>query len=230
MSYVQKDILVPARPPRAAMHGLVDDAFNAFGNLVAGGTSAFLKLAAPRYAMVGGIAKPTDQATLDLFKELQRQLNRVASKKGIYTIAVDGDIGDGTKALAVKVQAAAAVDRNLWASAPSDTLKADIIDKLTTLAATKMSVESIAQNAIGIYANVKAYADQLAAPPSVPSPKPASPPAVYNLATGTAVPQAASASLVDGWRNLGTGAQLGIIGALGVAAVFMIPKKKKRKA
>lgn len=43
-----------------------------------------------------GICNPSNFETLDKFKELQRQANRLAQARGIAKIAVDGSIGPGT--------------------------------------------------------------------------------------------------------------------------------------
>ena len=53
----------------------------------------------PGCSPIAGICKPMDVATLDLFKELQRQLNRVAQARGYSKIDVDGRIGAGTVSL-----------------------------------------------------------------------------------------------------------------------------------
>ena len=45
---------------------------------------------------ISGVCKPTDAATLDIFKNLQGQLNRVAVQKGWQKIDVDGRLGSKT--------------------------------------------------------------------------------------------------------------------------------------
>lgn len=52
-----------------------------------------------------GVCKPTNFDALAKFKELQRQLNRMAFALSIPRIAVDGDIGPGTRSLITKIQA-----------------------------------------------------------------------------------------------------------------------------
>lgn len=178
---------------------------------------------APHFSTVGTTCKPTDSATLSLFKELQRQLNRVAAIKKIQTIGVDGDIGSGTVALMQAVQAAAKAD--LKAGSLNNTYAAQY---LATVQSSTCS--GIASGATGTTANVKTYADQLGASSNVASPPPASQPAVYNPINGASVPQGAAASAIDAWKRLSTGTQLATLGILGVTGVVLLkPGKKKRK-
>lgn len=68
---------------------------------------SMIGLGADTYKVSGSVCKPTDLATLDKFKQLQSQLNRVANGKGLGTITVDGDLGPATVALYNKVVPAA---------------------------------------------------------------------------------------------------------------------------
>lgn len=67
-----------------------------------------------------GICLPMDLATLEVFKDLQRQTNRILAKIGRPAIGVDGRIGPGTvlavEAAMVKAGATTAMDLSLpWA-------------------------------------------------------------------------------------------------------------------
>ena len=121
---------------------------------------------------LSGVCKPMNTASLNAFKELQNQLNRVAEVKGYSKIGVDGRIGPGTVALWNKVVTVAV----LWS--PS---------KALSMAATSSCDNLAAQAADGGAATqVRQYADSLNAPvavagsilarPSTPNPDPSKPP------------------------------------------------------
>lgn len=230
MSYHQKPVVYQANPH--AMGDVVGSVVGAIGNLIAGGTASFLKLAAPRFTMVGGVAKPSDAATLALFKALQQQMNRVASKKSLPVFSVDGAIGNDSKALLISVVKAAATDYAGWTSTSvGSALTASIRERVERLAGTSTDTpQTIAAHAIPLYADVKAYADYLGIAPAVASPKPASPPSYVMQGTNAVVPQSTGASLLDGWNRLGTPTQIAAVGALGIVGfVVLKDSKKKRK-
>lgn len=229
MSYFPtKKVSLSAQP---AMGDWLSDAVNAVGSLVATGTSAFIGLAAPRFTMVNGVAKPTDNATLELFKALQSQMNRVASKKKIATIAVDGKIGTNTSALMKAVVNAAAADHaSLSSSSVSRAVSDKIRQVMVDIVASGESPKEIAANALGLYGNIKQYADWIGSVPVASSPKPASPPAVYNPTTKLDMPQPAAASMSDAWGRLGTGTQLVAVAAVaGTVGYLLLTTKKKKK-
>jgi len=116
-----------------------------------------------------GVCKPTNQATLELVYELQRQLNRIAQMKGLTKIAVDGDIGPGTVRL---------FNQAIGGSA---------------------SCQTIASQVSTFTAQLNALAVSLNAPAKVSSPAPAKPPTYVNATTGLEVvaPKGMAASLSD---------------------------------
>lgn len=204
--------------------GIVGTVANTIGGLVSGGTESFLKLAKPNYKVVGGVAKATDATTLDLFKAVQGQLNRVAKIKGIKTIALDGAIGTDTKNLVTAVIQAAAADYNAW----SKIYTSDQLARIVSLIATPTTTpDEIAASSLSLYSNTKAYADRLSAPPAVASPPPASPPTYIDISSNKEVGQGMAASASDAWQRLGTGTQIATIGALGVAGFYFWREHKK---
>jgi hypothetical protein len=201
----------------AALGGILD----LFGNLVGAAASAV----APKFTTVSGVCKPTDSPTLELFKTLQRQLNRVATIKKIQTIGVDGDIGTGTVQMMQAVQLAAKSDLK------QGKLTGAGMNAATALAlAPTSSCSNIAGASTGIAANVKTYADALGVSGSVASPAPAKPPAVFDPIKGVPAPQSAAASAMDAFKNMSTGAQALTVGVVGVAGYLaLVPPKKRRK-
>ena len=239
MTYLPVKISAP-QAPSAGMGDIFSDAVNAVGSLVAVGTKAAIGLAAPRFTMVSGIAKPNDEATLNLFKALQQQMNRVAAKKKLATIGVDGKIGNDTTTLMGAIVKAANADYQIMGS--SEVPKAITGDTgsgwdTVTGIRTKLmelvqlgagTAQQLATNAIGLHTKVKAYADWLGSAPVVSSPKPAAPPAIYNPTTQLEVAQPASASMLDAWNRLGTATQLAAVaGVLGLG--YFAAKKMRKK-
>ncbi len=152
----------------------------------------------PGFVNVGGVCRATDSATLDQFKNLQRQLNRVADVKGYTKIGPDGVIGNLTLTLLNQV-----LNQGLGCSDV-----ANQIDALTTAATT--------------------MADSLGASSSVSSPAPAKRPAIVNMSTGKVTPQPVTTSLSDTFKNLSTFQKIvgGIV--LGVGGIFAAKYAKKR--
>jgi hypothetical protein len=156
---------------------------------------------------IPGTCKPSDFATLAKFKAFQEQLNRVAQVKGYPKIAVDGDIGPGTVALALKVTGS-----NTAAS----------------------SCATIAGNITALTTAVMAVANTLSAPAKVSGPAPVTPPSIVNAAgqIQVAPPGAGNsigASIYDTFDKLGTVGKLAAVGILGGIGYFVIVKKKRRK-
>ena len=174
------------------------------------------------YTMVGGVAKPANETVLKQFKALQTQVNRVLKVKGFPVIGVDGDIGPGTVAAVQKVQTAAKAD--LTAGKLADTRAAQGVALIRS-----STPEGIADAIVANVANIGGYADQLHAPTSVSSPKPATTPAVYNPVTGLSSPQPAAASAMDAWNRLGSTSQMAVVGALGLVGVLLATSKRKGK-
>lgn len=176
---------------------------------------------AVKYTSVGGVCKPTTQGSLDAFKEMQRQVNRVLSAKKVATIPVDGDIGPVTIAAVQQIQYAAKTDLQAGLQPPN---------AATALALVATSTCSgIANAVVTIAANAKTYADQLGASSAVASPAPAKTPAYVNPSTGAIVGQPMTASLADAWSRLGTTTQLAAVGIVGGIGYFMFVAKKPRR-
>lgn len=151
-----------------------------------------------------GTCKPSDFATLAKFKAFQEQLNRVAQAKGFSKIAVDGDLGPGTVALARQVTQS-----------------------------NQLTCSTIAGQISTFTATVRTLADSLAAPSKVSGPKPVTPPSIVNAAgqvqlapPGAGNPMAAS--LYDAWAGIPTVGKVAAVGVLGGIG-YMLLKKKRRK-
>jgi hypothetical protein len=124
----------------------------------------------PGCSPIAGVAKPMDVATLDLFKELQRQLNRVAQAKGYSKVDVDGRIGPGTVKLYGKAFGSTTTSDGLAIASPS----------------VQQSAKSLAD-----LANVPATVPGPVIPLSSPS-FPASPPCCRAAISGSSSPSAPS--------------------------------------
>lgn len=206
-----------------SMGGILDTITGVIGSA----TTAALTAVAPKFSTVGGVCKPNDLATLNLFKEVQRQCNRIASKKSfVPKVGVDGEIGAGTLASIVQIQAAAKADLK----ALQDLARNPDPRPATAIALIRSSTcTGVASDAIRVASSLKGYADQLQSLPSAPSPAPSKQPEIYNPVTQTSSPQPTSASLLDAVRNLSTTQQLAAGAALGAVAYFALAHKKKRK-
>lgn len=100
---------------------------------------------------VSGVCKPMDAGTLAIYKDLQNQINRLASVKGKSLIGVDGRIGSGT------VKALNAV-----------------------MGTSYSSCDEVAALANALVGQVKAVANGSGAPTMVQSPAPPAPPSVVS--------------------------------------------------
>jgi hypothetical protein len=153
---------------------------------------------------ISGVAKPMDVATLDLFKELQRQLNRVAQLKGLSKIDVDGRIGPGT----VKLY-------RLAFNQPSS-----------------ITCDTVALVASSVVQSAKALADQGSVPTTVPGPiVPISPPSTPNTdGTVSDPPGVGAFGAIQGLATMLPGGNLGALAAIGLISygVYRISKKPKR--
>jgi hypothetical protein len=146
---------------------------------------------------IPGVCKATNQTTLNLFKELQRQLNRVLSTYGAKLIGVDGEIGPGTVgAMTVAFPA------GTW------------------------NCTSIAGGADAWMPETKLLADSKGAPAQVSSPRPPKPPSIIDPITNKEKPQPTSDSIMDFFKNMSTTEMLVGAGAVvGVAFLLMKPKR-----
>lgn len=136
---------------------------------------------------IAGVAKPMDVATLDLFKELQRQLNRVAQAKGYPKTDVDGRIGPGT----IKLYQRA-------------------------FNQTGITCDTLAVVASSVVQSAKALADQASVPATVPGPiVPLSPPSTANPdGTVSDPPGVGVLSLIPGLAAAIPGGNLGFLVAI----------------
>lgn len=146
-----------------------------------------------------GTAYATNKFTLDVFFDLQRQLNRVAYMRKLPTIAEDGLIGGAT------------------------------LVSLKAIIGVTETVSGAAANAALYRGVAKVMATTMSAPLKPPSPPPAAPPAMYNAATNAVIPTrpaGAGASILDTVKNLPPAAMVAI--ALGaVAAGYYLTKPKR---
>lgn len=147
-----------------------------------------------------GICKPSNKYTLDAFKELQRQLNRVAQLRGLAKIGVDGDIGPGAVGLANKALGAPA------------------------------SCTSIASSAPGYASQAKIMADSGGAPATVAGPLVIKPSTLVNAATGVEVIAPSSgiaANVGNAFANMSPIAKLAAVGILGGIGYYVWKGRKR---
>jgi len=146
---------------------------------------------------VGGVCYATSTGgLLDTFKELQRQLNRVASNQSWALLAVDGSIGPATMAMIAQVAGLGAYSS-------------------VGFAASVASCDTVASNVYALVGATQAYADTLGVSSSVSSPSGS--PQVFNPASGTLEGQGVAGSVSDVWGNLSTTGQIALAaGAVGV--------------
>jgi len=120
-----------------------------------------------------GVAYATNPTTHAVFMDLQKQLNRMSYGRKLPTrIAIDGKIGEGTRALAKGL-----------GFGSTDT------------------VGSVAMNADSILAGAKAWADTAGVGEDVPAPKPATPPMFYDAKIDKLTP-GAGASILDSFKDM----------------------------
>jgi hypothetical protein len=104
---------------------------------------------------ISGVCIPLDASTLAIFKDLQRQTNRVLSRAGKALIGVDGRIGPGTKA---GISTALS-----WLATQSLVGKALALVFPPSMIKT-VACDWVAQHADQIAAKMREAADNLAAP------------------------------------------------------------------
>lgn len=160
------------------------------------------------FVNVNGVCKATGKATLEAAKDFQRQINRAMSAIGAsQRVGVDGEIGPET------VTALRALAQGGVIGAPF--YGAGSCGDMNTM--------------LTMTAQLKAFADAKGVSSSVSSPAPARTPTFVSPATGKTVPQAASASVVDAFKNLSTIEKVSIVGALGGAAILIATTPKRRR-
>jgi hypothetical protein len=166
-----------------------------------------------------GVCKPSTNPTLLLFRELQSQLNRVASVSGLTPIAIDGDIGPGTVALYAREKPFLAVS-----VAPIDAAAAIKVSSASTCSQIATVADIIARVA-------KNYADSQKAPAVVPGPAPTRPPTLVN-AKGeefAAPPPGKDLFVQIFGRPLSTMEKVAVIGVFGGIGYLVYTNTKKRK-
>lgn len=169
------------------------------------------------FTSVGGVCKPNDSTTLSAFKELQRQMNRVADVLGLTKIPVDGAIGSQTLGLMNQIKSKASV------AAGGGTFGwVNFLSNQST-----SSCSAVAGGAVNITYMLSQMADDLGVSSSVASPSPASPPTIYNPLTGKDEQQGLASSIGDAFKNLSTGMQVAALGVFGGIGYFLYKDAKK---
>lgn len=150
-----------------------------------------------------GTCKPMDFDTLNIVREMQSQINRIAKARGRTLIAVDGDVGPGTVAA---VRAASG--------------------DLAPLQFDTSSCMAVATRAIDIGIRAKTVADGLGVPAKVSAPIPPKAPSIVTI-TGAEIkaPPMVGASLLDSVKNLGMPTLL-VLGAGLVGIGYYVTRKK----
>lgn len=164
-----------------------------------------------------GVCKPSDTATLAIFKNLQAQLNRVAQGAGISKISVDGDIGNDTLMLLSAIGAFLA----------QGGVSADPARNILMQASSQGCV-GVATQADTLGAAAQGVADQMSVPPKVSQPSSGSSTLVSSGGTVTHVstPTPASASISDALAGMDTTTLLAL--AAGAGAIIYFTGKPKR--
>lgn len=159
------------------------------------------------FKVVGGVCKPTNFPALELAKELQRQLNRVAKAKGFTRVVVDGAIGSGTLVLFKQVQG---LTKGSLMGDPS-------------------SCMGVAPDVDILGVQAKEFADSINAPADGGGPISLTPPTIVNPATGqTASKGGLAGGVLDAFNGMGTIEKIAVAGALGAAAYFAFGKKRRK--
>lgn len=166
-----------------------------------------------------GVCKPTNFGSLGIFKELQKQLNRVAHALGLNKIGVDGDIGPGTMSLLTQIKPRLN---------PLNPVHLGFMGAPTSCAGVAGKADSLGPIA-------KSIADGLGVSSTISQPAPSRPPTIITPGGAELVAPPGSgleAGLWDKVKSSSTTAKLAIGVALLVAGVYagIIPMgKKKRK-
>lgn len=157
------------------------------------------------FTSVGGVCKPKNFPALNVARELQRQLNRVAQVKGFAKVGVDGAIGPGTLALFTKVQAVSS---------------GQVMGSPATCMGVAPDVDILAPQ-------VKALADSLGAPATVSEPLSITPPTILTKSGKILVPPDAGA--VGAFASMSTVEKLALLGVAGGIGYLLFAGKKKKK-
>lgn len=169
-----------------------------------------------------GVCKPSNTATLQTFKTLQAQLNRLAEGLSLTKITVDGDIGAGTVGLLSSVksvlgQGGVSVDpaRNILIQADAS------------------SCTAVASNADLLGDAAKGVADQMGVSSTISQPKPPGGSSTLVSASGlesrvtTGTPASNGIADMIGLGGVDTTTLVLLAAGLGAAVYFTGPKGKK---
>lgn len=165
-----------------------------------------------------GICKPSNVSSLATFKKLQSQLNRVASMKGVPTIAVDGDIGPGSLRLFASMQSTLVAFLNVG----------DVTSAIKIAGVSSSSCSSLALVADVVGDAAQKYADSLGAPTTVASPTPAKASTLV-LPNGIEKPAPAGADMMAAWTNASTEMKIAFVAVMGGIGYYLYKGSKKRR-
>jgi hypothetical protein len=153
-------------------------------------------------ASASGVCNASNVTALNYVKSLQKQLNRVAAKKGLGTITADGEVGPATLALFTKVQGLAGT---------------------AIMGTPSAGCMGVAPDADVLTDQVKAYADSIGAP-AVAS-------GALGVSRNTLITktgqQKSAAGLFDVFNGMGTLEKLAVVGVVGGIGYMLFTGKKK---
>jgi len=177
-----------------------------------------------------GTCKPSDLATLAIFKNLQAQLNRIVYAYNKITgnnaalISVDGDIGPGTMQQVEEVQALLTADTSMDVYPTAGMIKAQ----------STSSCSDVANNAETLVAAAQAVADTIGAPASISQPSSGSSTLVSSMGKSTTVhtPTPANNGIATSLTDLVSGLDTTtlLLLAAGAGAVIYYSGKKGRRS
>lgn len=155
---------------------------------------------------IAGIAVPMNATTLEVFKGLQRQLNRVLKLKGKALLSVDGRLGPAV----VK-----AIEFSRTLGSVTNVLLRAIL-----------TVDDAAEHASNVSLAIQGLANSLSAPAAVNDPTPTSPPSLPGPNGSVLHPPADQMALAATTGGLSLSNPL-VLGAAGVALLLLFGGKKK---
>lgn len=157
------------------------------------------------FTSVAGVCKPRNFFSLNVARELQRQLNRVAQVKGFPKVGVDGAIGPSTLALFTKVQGISNGQ----------------------LMGTPTSCMGVAPDVDILAPQVKSLADSLGAPATVADPISLAPPTILTKSGKILVPP--DAGVTGAFAAMSTVQKLALLGMAGGLGYLLLTAPKKKK-
>jgi len=177
-----------------------------------------------------GTCKPSDLSTLAIFKNLQAQLNRVATGynallgHSVPLVSVDGDIGPGTMQMFEQVQA--------WLTA--DTSSSGYATAAMIMQQDTSSCSAVASNAEALVPALQSVADSLSVPASISQPSSGSSGLVSSSGKTTTVhtPTPANSSIATSLTDMVAGLDtttLLLIAAGAGAFIYFTGRPRKAK-